>query len=66
MAQPYSEQTQKILDDFLDALGQNEGIDSEFLEELRGMARSGTLDDRSRIQQAVADLEGRADELHHR
>jgi hypothetical protein len=66
MAQPYSEQTQKILDDFLDALGESVDIDSAFLAELREMAHSGTLDDRNRIQQAVTDLEGRANVLYHR
>ena len=64
MTQPYSQQTQKILDDALTALGERDEMDPGFLRELRVMARSGALDNRSRVQKAIANLEARADELY--
>ncbi len=64
MAQAYGEETQKILDDFLEKLGEDANIDAEFLAELRKMVSSGTLDDPTRIRQAVANLEAKANELY--
>lgn len=66
MSTSYSEETQQIIDDFLTALSGKEKVDSELLTELRKMARNGTLDNGSRIQKALASLEDRANELHHR
>jgi ribosomal protein L19E len=64
MAQPYSEEVQKILDDLLAALAEKKEIDSTLLAELRTMARSGTLENRSQIQRAIANLKAKADELY--
>jgi hypothetical protein len=64
MTKPYSEQTQKILDDFLAALGEKEEMDSDLLANLHQMVQNGTLDNRGRIRQAVSSLEAKADELH--
>ena len=61
MVQPYSEETQRILDDLLAALGEREEIDSALLAELRTMAGSGTLDSRSRIRGVIANLKAKAD-----
>jgi hypothetical protein len=64
VARAYDEETQKILDDFLEKLGEDANIDAEFLAELREMVGGGTLDDPTRIRQAVANLKAKADELH--
>jgi hypothetical protein len=64
VAQAYDEETQKILDDFLEKLGEDANIDAEFLAELREMVGSGTLDDPTCIRQSVANLKAKADELH--
>ena len=63
MSRQYSEETRKILEDFLETLGRNKRVDAEFLAELRRMVGGGELGDATRIQQATAILEARADEL---
>lgn len=64
MPHPYSEETQRILDDLLHTLSKRQEIDPDFLSELRQMMNSGKLDNRTRIQQAIAILEARADDLY--
>jgi hypothetical protein len=63
MSQSYSAETRKILNDFLEALARKECVDAAFLEELRQMTTAGELDNRTRISEALAALEERADEL---
>jgi hypothetical protein len=66
MSQPYSTETRKILDDFLKALARNERVDPAFLDALRQMTTAGELGKGSRIGEALAALEERADELQNR
>jgi hypothetical protein len=63
MSQPYTAETRRILDDFLKALDRNERVDPAFLDALRQMTSAGELSRKSRISEALAALEGRADEL---
>jgi hypothetical protein len=64
MSHPYSEEMREILEDFMQALGKDARMDADFLAELRRMADSGTLDTQASIQQAVANLKAKADELY--
>ena len=66
MTQRYSEETQRILKDFLETLGKDKSIDTNLLAELRQMMNDGKLGTRTRIQQAIANLEAKADELQDR
>jgi monomeric isocitrate dehydrogenase len=66
MSQRYSEETQKILKDFLETLSKNRNIDADLLVELRQMTNDGNLGNRTRIQQSIAILEAKADELQDR
>mgnify|MGYP006296239945 FL=1 len=63
MAERYSRETERILEDFLRALAEREGVDGRFLAEVRQMTADGALADRSRIRWAVSMLKGRADGL---
>ena len=64
MSHPYSEETREILEDFMQALGKDARMDADFLAELRRMVDSGTLETSASIQQAVANLKAKADELY--
>ena len=66
MSQRYSEETRKILKDFLETLSKNRNIDADLLVELRQMTNDGNLGNRTRIQQSIAILEAKADELQDR
>jgi len=63
MSRQYSEETRKILDDFLETLGRSRRVNAAFLAELRRMVADGELGSTKRIQQATAILEARVDEL---
>lgn len=63
MSKSYSEETRRILSDFLDTLSKNPELDASFLHELRQMMDDGKLENRTRIREAVQNLEARADEL---
>lgn len=63
MAERYSRETERILEDFLRALAEREGVDGRFLAEVRQMTADGALGDWSRIRSAVSMLKGRADGL---
>lgn len=65
MSHRYGRQTRVILEDFLDVLSRNKKVDPHFIAELRTMIRSGHLDNPSRIRQAVAKLEERANDLQN-
>lgn len=62
MSQRYSEETQKVLNDFLEVLSAHDDIDPDFLAELHRLTTDGELDNRTQIRQAVAILEAKADE----
>lgn len=66
MTQRYSEEAQRILRDFLETLGKDKSIDADLLAELRRMMNGGKLGTRTRIQQAIDNLEAKADELQDR
>jgi hypothetical protein len=66
VTQRYSEETQRILKDFLETLGKDKSIDTDLLAELRQIMNDGKLGTRTRIQQAIANLEANADELQDR
>jgi len=63
MGEGYSRETERVLEDFLRALAEREGVDARFLAEVRQMTADGALEDRSRIRRAVSMLKGRGDEL---
>ena len=63
MGERYSRETERILEDFVRALAEREGVDGRFLAEVRQMTTDGALGDRSRIRRAVSMLKGHADEL---
>ena len=65
MPQPYSKETQSILDDFLQSLDRGGEIDPDFFADLRQMMEDGKLDDRAQIRQAIAALEAKAHDLYH-
>jgi len=59
----YGRETERILEDFLQALAGREGVDGRFLDEVRQMTVDGALGERSRIRRAVSMLKERADAL---
>lgn len=59
MSQLYTEQTERILQDFLDALEKEAAVDRAFLADIKRMARDGALSHRSRVQTAMANMEKR-------
>ena len=61
MSHPYSGETREILEDFIQTLGRDTHVDSDFLAELRRMVDSGTLDTHAGIQQAVDNLKAKAE-----
>jgi hypothetical protein len=65
----YTEQTQRILQDLLDALEKGTDVDRAFLEDVRRMTADGTLANRAQVRAAIERLEnrpgGQADELHN-
>ena len=62
----YSEETQRILNDFVTALGDDPRTDPDLLIELRRMMAAGALESPARIRRTIAQLEAKADELYHR
>ena len=66
MSHPYSEETHRILNDFLETLGRDERTDPDLLAELRRMMADGALESRARIRRTIAKLEAKADELYDR
>ena len=62
MSNPYSEETRRILADFLRALEENAEIDRRFLQIVKRMTETGKLGSGRDIQQALELLEGQEDE----
>jgi hypothetical protein len=58
MATTYSQETQKILQDFLETLAAQNKITPSFLADLQQMVADGTLDDASCIVQAIEKISG--------
>jgi hypothetical protein len=59
MATTYSQETQKILRDFLETLVAQNKITPSFLADLQQMVADGTLGDASHIAQAIEKISGK-------
>ena len=59
MATTYSQETQKILQDFLETLAAQNKITPSFLADLQQMVADGTLGDTSCIVQEIEKLSGK-------
>jgi len=62
MATTYSEETLKILTDFVQKLSRDIQVDTELLAEVQRMVRDGELGNRSRISNVITILEENADD----
>ena len=57
MLSPYTEETQRILEDFVETLSKSQKMDADFLNTLRQMLATGKLGDTSQIAKVVEALE---------
>ncbi|MDT8306639.1 MAG: hypothetical protein RRC07_11950 [Anaerolineae bacterium] len=57
MSRSYSQETGRILDDFLQALGQRGGVDRQLLDALHELRADEGLSSPTRVQQVVEQLQ---------